>query len=398
MADEHIGRLQSLGLGKEAGGAPGTPVAATVWIPKKAGSLAPTFEKAVDDSAYGVIDEVFDSQTTKFSTEATMSGILRDGWFGNLLNAAMGTHDKVIIMTITGAGGGTPARGDAVSSAAGSWTGTIKKIVKVGSVLYHCLTEDSGTIDAQTDLTDGVWTGGTNVIQTGAEGHFFSRLNTNAHPTYTLYQSDPIDVERAAYGMINTLDMEFVVGDFGQFNSTWMAKQLVSNSGTPAYVTDNPFLAKHANVYFGTAEADLNTATASEVSRFKLTINKNLVDYMAFGSSDITSIHNQQFTIAGDLEAIYNATTFRDLVANSTKQAVRLEAINTEVSTLNGGVGDDIYPSLYVDMAQLSFEEWTRSEDNNALVTQTMGFSGEYKNADSMTLEILLINDTVADY
>ena len=396
MANEHIGLFQSIGLGKEI--APGTPVAATVWIPKQSGSLAPGFDKAVDDSAYGVIDEVFDSQTTKFKTEATIAGILRDDWFGNLLNAAMGTHDLVVIMTLTGAVGGTPARGDSISSVLGGWSGTIKKIVDVGGVLYHCVTTDGGVIDAQADVTDGTWTVATNVLQTGAEGHFFSRLNTNAHPSYTLYQSDPIDVERAPYCMLDTLDIEFVVGDFGKFSSTWMGKQLVSNAGIPAYTSDNPFLTKHANVYFAADESGLNAATASEVSRFKISINKNLTDYMAFGSTDVTSIHNQQFTINGDLEAIYNTTTFRDLVANSTKKAVRLEAINNEVSTLNAGVGNDIYPSLYVDMAQLSFEEWSRSEDNNALVTQTMGFSGEYKNADLATIEILLINGNAIGY
>ena len=399
MPNEHIGRKQAIGIAKES--TPGTPVSAAAWIPKVSGEFKPVFEKAVDDSAYGVIDKNYDSQTVKDMTEVNVSGILRDDWLGYMLIAAMGQADLVQCATISGQSGGTPARGDVVTSATGSWQGTIKKILTIGGTTYYFLTEDSGTLSDQTDATNGTWTGGTLTVSTFAavKGHFFSRLNNNAHPAFTLYGSDPVGDDRASYCLMENLETEFQVGQFATFNANFKGKKLSSTSAqSPSYTSDNPFLAKHAAVKFGDAESDLNGATASTVQRFRVSIEKNLTDVQAFGDTDIASIHNQHFTISGDLEAIYNANTFRDYVANSTKKACRVEAVNSDATVIYSNGAASIYPSIYIDMARLSFEEWSRSNENDALVKQTMGFSGEFGTSEAMTLEILLLNTNATGY
>lgn len=396
--NEHIGRRQAIGIGKE--GTSGTGVAATHWVPKLEGAVTPSFGKAKDDSAYGVIDEIYDSQTTKYMTEVEMGGIVNDDLLGVLLTGVLGTHTTVQCCTITGASGGTPARGDAVTSATGSFVGTIKKMITVGAVNYYFLSTTSGTLtDGATNLTNGTWTGGTVSIKTGVKGHFYSRLNSNTHPSFTVYASDPIGDERATYCMVDTFEVEFKVEDFAKFNVKMKGKKLASTSvQSPSYNADNPFLAKFAAVKFATNEAGLNAATASAMQRFKLTVEKNLIDVQAFGDTDIASIHNQQFGVVGDLEAIYNATTFRDYVANSTKKSCRLQAINTDATVLLSDSANSIYPSIYIDMARLSFEEWSRSTENNGLVNQTMGFSSEFDVTTGMSIEILLLNDVATAY
>lgn len=401
MANEHIGRKQAIGIGAESSA--GTAVAAEAWIPKADGSIAPEFEKAVDDSAYGVIDEVYDSQTVKNTTKIEVSGILRAGWAGYLLLGALGDEVQCDCIEITSPSGGTPAKGDSVyvgSPGSETWEGVIQKIIVIGSTTYYFVSTDSGSLGNGDTITDGTWSGTVaSTSYTGVEGHLFKRLNTNAHPTFTIYGSDPVGDERAAYCMVDTLEIEFSVGDFGRFNASFMGKKLESaSSQSPSYTADDPFLAKHASVKFASNEAGLNAASASVVQRFKIGINKNLTDVQAFGDEDIDSIHNQQFTISGDLDAIYNATTFRDYVANSTKKACRLQAINDDATALSASGTDDFYPSIYIDMARLSFEEWSRSNDNNGLVNQTMGFSGEFSVDDSMTIEILLINGESGAY
>lgn len=399
MSNEHIGRRQAIGIGRETV-ASGTAVAATAWLPKVSGSFKPMFEKAKDDSAYGVIDEVYDSQTVKYMTEVELEGIVRDSWIGSLLYGAMGNWTAVKCITITGASGGTPARGDSITSATGSYVGKIKKKITVGAVDYFFVSTTSGVLtDGATNLTNGTWSGGTIGLKTAVKGHFFERLNSNTHPSFTIYGSDPVGDDRAAYCMVDSFEVEFKVGDYAKFNAKFKGKKLASTSAqNPVYTADNPFLAKHASVKFATDESGLNAATASTVQRFKLTINKNLVDVQAFGDTDIASIHNQQFSIAGDLEAIYNATTFRDYVANSNKKACRIAAVNNEVTAILSDSANSIYPSLYIDMARISFEEWSRSNENNGLVNQTMGFSGEFDVSTAMTLEILLINKNATGY
>lgn len=401
MPNEHIARKQAIGIGKET--TSGTAVSAASWIPKKEGGLKPVFEKAVDDSAYGVIDEVYDSQTVKNMTEASPGGILRDNWFGLLLLGALGQETLCKTVTLASISGGTPARGDTVyvgTPGSETFIGTIKKIVTIGAADYYFISTTSGTLSTSDTLTDGTWTATATVIS-GVGAHFFERLNTNTHPSFTLYGSDPVGDERAPYCMLDSLEMEFIVGDFGKFTSKFMGKKLETASAqSPSYTSDNPFLTKHAAVKFASDESGLNAASASVVQRFKLGVSKNLKDVQAFGDTDISSIHNQQFGIKGDLEAIYNTTTYRDYVANSTKKACRIQAINDDVTELftASPTSDNVYPSVYVDMARLSFNEWDRSDDNNGLVNQTMGFSGEFGVSEAMTIEILLLNSKTTAY
>ena len=51
--------------------------------------MQPKYNVATDSSGYGNIDEVFDTQTTKYRTEASLSGIIRDDFAGNLLMGSM---------------------------------------------------------------------------------------------------------------------------------------------------------------------------------------------------------------------------------------------------------------------------------------------------------------------
>ena len=107
MAEAFIGRLSAIGLGKET--TRGTKVAPKVWIPKTTGVLGPSFEVATDDSGYGVIDEVFDTITTKNLSKLNLEGIVRDDFIGYLLLGALGSYEKLKVFkgSVTG---GTPKR------------------------------------------------------------------------------------------------------------------------------------------------------------------------------------------------------------------------------------------------------------------------------------------------
>lgn len=394
MANEHIGRKQAIGLGVES--TSGTAVAATNWIPKMTGQFKPVYTKAKDDSAYGVIDEVYDSQVVQSMTEVELEGIARDKYIGLFLKLGLGTNLLCKIITISGQSGGTPARGDVVTSATDTWAGVIRKIITRAATTYYIVSTTSGTLTSSgTDLTNGTWTGGTWAVSANAHAHFFSRLNTNAHPSATVYGSDPIGDDRAAYCMLDTLDIEASVGEYVKLSAMLKGKKLESTSAqSPSYTAENPFLAKHAALYLATTESGLNAASAVAVQRLKLSISKNLKEIQDLGTDDISSFHNQQFTVAGDLDAIYNANTLRDYVKDGTKRAARIEIINDEVSTL----ATNLYPQLVIDFARVSFEEWDRSGENNDIVTQTMGYSAEFDVTTAMAMEVVLINGQATAY
>src|SRR3954462_14927682 len=100
MANEHIGRKQSIGLGKEA--TSGTSVAAGRWIPKIDGQFTPTNYTADDIGAYGVIDALRDQQLVKTITTVDFSCDLRDVYAGDLFMGLVGTETPCVAFPIPG--------------------------------------------------------------------------------------------------------------------------------------------------------------------------------------------------------------------------------------------------------------------------------------------------------
>jgi len=70
-----------------------------------------------------------------------------------------------------------------------------------------------------------------------------------------MYDDDPVASVKSTYSMINSFEMSAEVGDFVKFSAEFRGKKMeAGGSLTPAYTSDNPFLASMANVYFATNE------------------------------------------------------------------------------------------------------------------------------------------------
>ena len=373
----YIGRLSAIGLGVEA--TRWTAVAPAVWIAKESGVLNPSIESATDESWYGVIDWVYDSYTTKNSSNSTIQGIARDNTIWYLLLWALGKYTKLYCVSGTPSWW-TPARWDVVS-----WNGAVlKKIIKIWTTDYYFFDKE-----VTWSISNGTRTMTATAV--AVDAHFFEVKQDNEHPSFTIYDDDPVAWSYAPYCMVNSLEISCAVADYVKYSVEFMWKQMkpIESSVTPAYLTENEFTASMAWVRFANNEAWLNSASEQCMQNFRLTINKNLADIQCFGDDDIADIYNQQFTIDGDFEAVYESTTLRDYVLNSQKKAVRFYAINKNASALATG----IYPSIYVDLMKAGFNEWTKSDSNDEVVKQTMWFAGQYSNDDWTSIEVLLIND-----
>lgn len=376
MSNAYIGRRSAIGLWKEA--TAWTKVSPQVRIPKESGTLSPSFETAQDTSWYGVIDEVFDTFTTKNFSNITLTWIVRDDFIGYLLLGALWKYTKLYCVTGTPSGW-TPARWDTTTG----WA-VLKKILVIGSTTYYFF--DKAT---SWSTTNGTWTMTATAVS-WVYAHLFERLNSNNHPTFSLYDDDPVSSSYATYMMINSFELSCEVADYVKFSAEFQWKQMQNNNTTlnPAYADENPFTASMAWVLFANDEAWLNAATAVCMQNFRLTINKNLTDIQCFGSTDVSSLHNQQFTLEWDFEALFEDTTLRDYVINSDKKALRFFAENKQATAL----ATWIYPSIYVDCMKVWLTERTKSDDNNGIVKQTLWFSWQYDNASGTSIEVLLLN------
>lgn len=146
-------------------------------------------------------------------------------------------------------------------------------------------------------------------------------------------------------------------------------------------------------MYLADTEVGLDGASATNVTRVTVNFNKNLEEYQALGSEDITALFNKGFEVTGDFDALYDATTLVDLVEASTKKYMRLELINTDVD-----LGSGVNPTLTIDFGKVSLETRDQSSDNDGLITQTIGFTAEYNNDDAYTVKADLTNTVSTVY
>lgn len=396
MTLEHIGRKQSIGIGKET--TSGTPVSAAVWIPKLSGSFAPKITTTEDDSAFGVIDKVKDVQTVQVSTDVTFSGVLRDIYFGHILMAAFGLSYPCVRIPISSISG-TFVEGETITEATSSATGTLRRNDQGAGTPVLYIQPLSGTFVGSKTLTGGTSSatasGGTIESPSALRWHVFRRDNTNNHVAYTIYGSDPVSDDRASYCMLDTLDIECVVGNFAKFTAKFTGKKLGSTSAqSPSFTTQNGFLAKFGTFKTASAFTGLDAASAVSVESFKLSLKKNLEIYQSVGSTDVTSIHNKQWgEITGEIVLLYTATTLRDYVINSTTRAARLTLANTDVT-----IGSGTNPMLQFDLPLMQFMEFSRSSENDNLVRQTLKFTAQYDTTTALTLQALLANTQVTAF
>lgn len=307
----------------------GTAVAAAVSIPVDSFNLKPIVEKTGDMSGFGIIDEQLDSHIVREQSELTAEGIARSQSLGYLLKMALGT--------------------------AGTAT----------------------------------------LVETGVYSHTFTRLNTNTHPSATVYRNSGTADERAAYHMLDTLEIDAQVGEYVRFKTVTKGGKIESATYSPSYLTgtaDEQFKASKAVVKIASTVAGLSGASAIALTGMKFTIKKNPKGVFVLGASVLGGNFNQQFGVAGDFSAMYDANTIRDLFTANTKQAIQITITGTTL------IGATKYNEIIITIAQAELETWDRSSDNDNLLTQDVGFIGEYNVTTTQTMNIVLQNLKTTDY
>ncbi len=332
-------------------------------------------------------------------TEVVFEGNVRDNFIGHILNALFGQTWPTVKIPIPGSITGTFVEGENVTETTSGAVGVLRRLDAGGSAKALYVSVTSGTFAGSLLLTGGTSgataTGGTIQSPAAVRHHVFRRLNSNTPVTYSIYGSDPVSDDRSLFCALDSFELECVVGNFTKFSAKFMGKKLASTSAqTPTFTAQNPLMAKHAGFKMASAFTGLDAASVMAVERFKISFNKNLESYQSFGTTDVDSFHNKEFgEISGEITFLYNAITQRDLVIDSTKQAMRLTIANTGIT-----IGSSANPTLQIDLPSVGFREFTRTTGNGELVKATLRFTAEYDLTRAMTAEALLINTKVTTY
>jgi len=251
----------------------------------------------------------------------------------------------------------------------------------IGGIVYD---SSFGTILA---ATLGTWSTDLDTPISGVNTHTFTRLNTNQHPSLTIFHDDANIDEKYALAMLNQLTVNAVLKDYVRFNAGFISKVGADTSSSPSYTAENSFLAQHVSVKFAATIAALGTASDAAVRVVNLTINKNVEELPGLSTDEPVDIINKGFSVSGDLEALFDDETYKDYVLDGDKKACLITIENTDVT-----IGTSSNPKLEITLAPMSFRDWGRSGGGNDVVTQTVAFDGNFSLGDSKTASIVLIN------
>jgi len=244
-------------------------------------------------------------------------------------------------------------------------------------------------------LALGTASGTPTTVETGVYLHAFTRLNSNNHPTATVYRNSATQDERAPFHILDTLEIDAQVGEYVKFKAVTKGGKVESATYSPSYLTgtnDEQFKTVKATVKFATDIAGLAAASATPLTGINLVIKKNPKGVFVLGSKTLASNHNQQFGIGGSFTAMYDANTIRDLYTANTKQAIQI--------TITGDtlIGATKYNEIVIQIAKAELETFDRSTDLDGLLTQEIGFIGEYDFTNTQTLNITLQNVKATGY
>ena len=301
----------------------GTAVTPTYWLMKTKASVEDQVDYVDNDESFGNISDSADSQISKNMGGGNIEGIVKDKSVGLLLLGALGS---------------------------------VASVQRGGDVTVY--------------------------------DHTFSLLNSNQHPCLTVECKNDLEQKAYALAMIESLKLTAELGKYAEFSAAFKSKKGATAVNSPAYAAlENNFVAKMISVKIASTQAGLTGASAIKVKKIELDITKNLVEDMQIGNVEPVDIYNQEFTVEGTIEAIYDATTFKALYTAGTKNALRIDLNNSDVT-----IGSTGHPELVIDLYRCAFKDWKRSDDNKGIVTQTIKFKGEYSITDAKFMTAVLTN------
>lgn len=319
-----IGRLFGVGIAKET--SRGTAISsASFWIPFGEAAVEEKDQKIIDEQAFGVIEDSLGQSIAKQWSEVSIKAPIGDKHFPLLLYAALGSLS-------------TGANADAS-----------------GNVKDHTIT----------------------VAQSAQ------------HQSLTVFLKDPLASAdyKHALGVVENLEIDYVIGKFLEYTATLRAKKGASASLSTAYAAENRFLPQHLTFKLASSLSGLGAASATVIRSLKLKISKNVEDDDVLGSVAPNDFLNKEFTIDGELEALWNDETFKTLALAATPQAFRLDLKNTDAT-----IGTSANPEIRIDLAKVIFKEITRPIKINDLVKQTLSFRAHYSASDTKMITILATN------
>ncbi len=207
-------------------------------------------------------------------------------------------------------------------------------------------------------------------------------------PAYTLALKDPNESVRAAYGMLNSLEIQVEQGAYARFNSSWMARKAVAAANTVVYTAENRYRPQDVTVKIANTVADIGAAPALRVKNLTLSIGNNLITEPALGTVQ-PDFYPGVVDTSISLGRVYLDTALKDLVFGTTRKALRITLTRSDVSI---GTVTPTNPSVEFTFEPGFFSEWGREGGLDDLKQETVSFQPLYSTSASKQFGLVIIN------
>lgn len=227
---------------------------------------------------------------------------------------------------------------------------------------------------------------------TGAvKDHTFTLEQSILHDTLSFFVKDPVKNEVYNGGVVGSLEISATMDEILTFSASLLARDSDTSTEEVTYETEYDFVGKDITIKVADTEGGLAGATAIKAKT--LTINWDagaIADYV-FGADTPNDIYNGRMAIDVTFERNYTDQTFENLYKADTAKYMQITIAGDTVLTGSNR------PTITLTLNKVQVQEWDKSDDADALATETVTLKAFYNTTDNEQSTVVLRNVT-AEY
>lgn len=218
--------------------------------------------------------------------------------------------------------------------------------------------------------------------------HKFSLLESNTHPTLTVWCSTPISWSSYPLAMIESMDFTAEVGWKFTVSINLKAKKWTDDTHVVTYTDESWFIANMLKVFIADNLEWLDNTDNICLQSITVSIKKEIKDIECLSSIDPIDYINSSFSIEWSMEMLFEDNTYKDYFLNGTPKALRLLAEDKK----HPYEWIENYPTFMLDLAKIKITDWTPAFTIDDVTKQSISFKGHYDVKTKKAIEVYLKN------
>jgi len=218
--------------------------------------------------------------------------------------------------------------------------------------------------------------------------HVFSLLESNTHPTLTVWCFTPISSSSYPLAMIESMDFTAEVWWKFTVSINLKSKKWENSTHIVSYTDESWFVASMLKVFLADSVSWLDNADNICLQSITVSIKKEIKDIECLSSIDPIDYINSSLSIEWSMEMLFEDNTYKDYFLNGTPKALRILAEDTK----HPYEWVDNYPTFMLDLSKIKITDWTPAFTVDDVTKQSITFKGHYDVRTHKAIEIYLKN------